>query len=318
MSGAEATQTHARIAIAVATRRRPDGLARLLASLSELEIPDSCAIEVVIVENDDPHARPLPPCALPARRVFEPTQGIPIARNRAIDEAAPAADWIVFLDDDETVEPSLVARLLAAAHAAKAPIATGPALPRFESGSPAWAARSSAYEPVRHAHLARVPYAFTNNVLFDARIVRGANAPRLDERMLHTGGSDREFFARLARAGHAIVWADDAIAYEWYPRARATYRWLFQRSLRLGTVAPATESMFETRTHDPSARRLPMKARLALCWRAVRFAARAAVRAIHRIGDPPSALALASWDVGRSAGLVLAALGFAYEEYRSR
>jgi glycosyltransferase involved in cell wall biosynthesis len=318
MSGADAARDQARIAIAVATRRRPDGLARLLASLSTLEIPDSCAIEVVVVENDEPHARPLPPCALPARRVFEPRQGIPVARNRAIDEAAPSADWIVFLDDDETVEPSLVARLFFAARATNAPIATGPALPRFEPGSPAWAARSGAYEPVRHAHLARVPYAFTNNVLFDARLVRGDDAPRLDERMLHTGGSDREFFARLARAGHAIVWADDAIAYEWYPPARATYRWLFQRSLRLGTVAPATESMFEAPARDAPPRRLPMRARIALCWRAARFAARAVVRAVRRIGDPPSALALASWDVGRSAGLVLAALGFAYEEYRSR
>jgi hypothetical protein len=174
MSGTDVARDQACIAIAVATRRRPDGLARLLASLSKLEIPDSCTIEVVIVENDDPHARPLPPCALPVRRVFEPTQGIPVARNRAIDEVAPTADWIVFLDDDETVEPSLVARLFFASRATNAPIATGPALPRFESGSPAWAARSGAYEPVRHAHLARVPYAFTNNVLFDARLVRGA------------------------------------------------------------------------------------------------------------------------------------------------
>jgi hypothetical protein len=76
--------------------------------------------------------------------------------------------------------------------------------------------------------------------------------------------------------------------------------------------------MFEAPAHDAHPRRLPLRARIALCWRAVRFAARAAVRAMQRIGDPPSALALASWDVGRSAGLVLAALGFAYEEYRSR
>jgi glycosyltransferase involved in cell wall biosynthesis len=319
MSGANDAPPRTRVAVAVATRRRPDGLARLLDSLSRLNRPEGTVVEVVVVENDDPHERPLPPCALPARRVFEPRQGIPIARNRAIDEAAPSADWIVFLDDDETVEPSIVARLLAAARATSSPIATGPALPRFEPGSAAWAARSGAYEPVRHAHLARVPYAFTNNVLFDARIVRVEGAPRLDERMLHTGGSDREFFARLAGEGHAIVWADDAVAYEWYPPARATYRWLFQRSLRLGTVAPATESMFVASAGSEGAsRRLPPGKRLVLCWRAARFAARAVVRTVRTIADPPSALALASWDLGRSAGLVLAALGFAYEEYRSR
>lgn len=317
MTASTPTPTSARIAICVATRRRPDGLARLLTSLSALERPTQAAIEVIVVENDDPHARPLPACALPVRRVFEPRQGIPIARNRAIDEAAPHADWIVFLDDDETVEPTLIARLLAAAHETGAPIATGPALPRFEEGSPAWAARSRAYEPVRHAHLARVPYAFTNNVLFDAAIVRGHDAPRLDESMLHTGGSDREFFARLAKSGHAIVWADDAISYEWYPRSRATYRWLFQRSYRLGTVAPATEAM-RPKDARGAAGSLPFPARLALLWRAVRFTLRAAVRGLRSIADPPSAAALASWDAGRAFGLVAAALGIAYEEYRSR
>ncbi len=313
------TPTHlaTRVAICVATRRRPDGLARLFASLSALERPEGCTIEVVVVENDEPHAQPLPACTLPARRVFEPRQGIPIARNRAIDEAAPHADWIAFLDDDETVESTLIVRLLAAARATGAPIATGPALPRFESGSPAWAARSGAYEPVRHAHLTRVPYAFTNNVLFDAAIVRGDGAPRLDERMLHTGGSDREFFARLAHNGNAIVWADDAITFEWYPRSRATYRWLFQRSYRLGTVAPATEAM-RAKTTSGAATTLPIAARCALVWRALRFSARAVVRGLRNITDPASTAALVSWDVGRAAGLVAAALGMTYEEYRSR
>lgn len=313
------TPTHlaTRVAICVATRRRPDGLARLFASLSALERPEGCTIEVVVVENDEPHERPLPTCTFPVRHVFEPRQGIPIARNRAIDEAAPHADWIAFLDDDESVESTLIVRLLAAVRATGAPIATGPALPRFESGSPEWAARSGAYEPVRHSHLARVPYAFTNNVLFDAAIVRGDGAPRLDEGMLHTGGSDREFFARLARHGHAIVWADDAISYEWYPPARATYRWLFQRSYRLGTVAPATEAMYAKKTHD-AATALPITARFALAWRAARFSARAAVRGFRNITDPASAAAFVSWDVGRAAGLVAAAFGMTYEEYRSR
>ena len=59
-------------------------------------------------------------------------------------------------------------------------------------------------------------------------------------------------------------------------------------------------------------------AQCALVWRALRFSARAVVRGLRNITDPASAAALVSWDVGRAAGLVAAALGMTYEEYRSR
>lgn len=308
-----------RIAIAIITRRRPTELARLLASLNDIALPDQCAVEVVVVENDSVPAQLPMQCIWPLRHVLEPIQGIPVARNRALDACANTSDWVLFLDDDETVDPKLLERLVAMQQATAAPIITGPALPRFELGSPTWAERSGAYMPVRHAHGAEISYAFTNNVLFAATLVRGDNAPRFDVRMLYTGGSDREFFARLASLGHRIVWADDAITYEWYPVARASYRWLFQRSYRLGTVAPATEAMRTPTAHDAThSGTLPFPARCALCWRAGRFALRAAFRVAKRLPDPPSALALLSWDLGRTAGLLAAAFGLTYEEYRSR
>jgi len=301
-----------KIAIAIITRRRPTALMRLLASVDHLIVPPNCAIEVVVVENDTAHTAELPRSAFPLRHIFEPMQGIPIARNRALDECCHTADWILFLDDDETVDPLLVTKLLALHETTHAPIVTGPALPRFEPGAPSWAARSGAYMPVRHAHGARVPYAFTNNVLFSATLVRGENAPRFCKNMLYTGGSDREFFARLAMLGHHIVWADDALAFEWYPASRASYRWLFQRSYRLGTVAPATEAM------QTEGRGLSIRARCKLLWRATRFALRAVFRCTRRISDPASAIALAAWDMGRCAGLFAAVCGMTYEEYRSR
>lgn len=314
MTGARSDTRATRIAICVATRRRPAGLARLFESVSKLILPSGVAAEVIVVENDEPHTDPLPSCTLTTRRVFEPMQGIPVARNRALDEVPVECDWIMFLDDDETVDPLILARLLDAARTNGVTVATGPALPCFEPGSATWATRSEAYEPVRHPHLSRVRYAFTNNVLFSARVARpcaATPAMRFDESMLHTGGSDREFFSRLAKNGHEIVWVDDAIAYEWYPPERATQRWLFQRSYRLGTVAPATEGLAKAGV-------LPLAARLMLGWRAVRFFGRGIVRALKRSNDPACAIALAAWDFGRSSGLVAAMIGVTYEEYRSR
>jgi succinoglycan biosynthesis protein ExoM len=295
-----------RIAICVATRRRPRGLARLLASIDVLEVPRDCEVSVLVVENDAAHDGPVPACAMRIRRVFEPTAGIPQARNRALAEAADSCDRILFVDDDETVERDLLVRLLDAERAAGGDVAvTGPALPAFPTDAPSWAARSGAYMPPRHAHGSMRPYAFTNNTMFPAEWVRGGRA-RFDESMRFTGGSDRAFFAALVAQGRRIVWADDAVTHEWYPRERLTARWLFQRSMRLGTVARRTEQLRGVR------------GTVAILWRAARFAVRAAWRALRNLHDPPVALALASWDVGRSAGLVLAAIGLRYDEYGSR
>lgn len=296
----------ARIAICVATRNRPAELARLLASLSSLRVPAGVGARVLVVENDAPNDRPLPPCALPAERVFEPRVGIPQARNRALEAAAPHADFLYFVDDDETVEPDVLERLLAAARSAGGEAAvTGPALPAFPPDAPAWAARSGAFDPPRHPHGSARAYAFTNNTLFPARWVRDG-AARFDESMRFTGGSDRAFFAALAARGHRIVWADDAVTHEWYPRARLSFRWLFERSLRIGTVTARVEGL------------TGLRGRATLLWRAARFTARAAWRALRSIHDPAVAIARASWDVGRAAGLVLGALGLRFDEYAGR
>ena len=291
-----------RVAICIATRNRAAELERLLESLASLEIPRGVDASVLIVENADPHDGAPPACALPCTRVFEPRVGIPYARNHAIGEAARQADFIAFLDDDETVDPRWLQAALAAIDATGAAIATGPALPRFPHDAPAWAARSGAYEPVRYTQHAPRPFAYTNNVIFRSAIARGEGAPRLDESLEFTGGSDKEFFARLARQGHLIVWADDAMTYEWYPRSRLRRRWLFQRAMRLGTVARRTDGA----------------SRPSMALGALRFLARGAVRADGHALDPASATALLAWDVGRACGLVLGAIGIRYHEYRGR
>jgi glycosyltransferase involved in cell wall biosynthesis len=294
-----------RIAVCVPTRRREQDLARALASLSELEIPQGAEVRVVVVENDDAHARPLPTCTLPIERVFEPRTGIPFARNRALDAARDASDRIVFIDDDETVERDLLVRLLDIERTTGADAVTGPSLPRFAADAPAWAARSRAFEPQRYATGSLRPTAFTNNVMFRTDAVRD-DTLRFDESMRFTGGSDKEFFARFVASGRTIAWADDAVAYEWYPRARTSFGWLFQRSFRLGSVARQTEGLAGPR------------GRLVVCWRAVRFTLRAAWRTLKSLHDPAVALAHAAWDTGRAAGLAYGAFGGRYDEYRSR
>ena len=294
-----------RITICTITRRRPEGLARLLKSLEKIEIDPGVTLRVVIVENDTPRPDAIPECSIPIHHVFEPRLGIPIARNRSIEEAISDADRLIFLDDDETVDPTWLSRLLAAEKAFGSPVITGPALPRFPDGSPAWAEHSGIYVAPRYETGTKRPWAFTHNSMIRTDVIKKGEF-RFDETMGFTGGSDKEFFRRVTEAGHDIIWADDAIAWEWYPLDRIRWRWVFQRSYRLGTNAVQAEHV------------VGILGRVGLLGRSARFFVRAMYRTIRHVTSPGTAIACASWDIGRAAGLISGVLGSRYEEYADR
>jgi succinoglycan biosynthesis protein ExoM len=296
-----------RVAICIITRRRPDGLARLLRSLELISVPDGVQVEVVVVENDDPVEKTLPDTSLDLRYAFEPEPGIPAARNRTLDIALADAsiDAVAFLDDDETVDPAWLTALLRAHRRTKAAVVTGPANPRLPADAPSWAAASGVFQPPGYPTGTSRPWAFTHNAMIDADVLRTGGF-RFDETMRHEGGSDKEFFRRVREAGHDIIWTEEAIAWEWYPLERIRIGWVFQRSYRLGTNAPRTEG------------RAGARGKIALLLRAARFSARGLFHLVAAAPRPHTALARAAWDFGRAAGLVAGLAGRRYEEYASR
>ena len=296
-----------RIAICIITRRRPDGLARLLQSLESISVPDGVKVEVVLVENDEPSKKTPPRTSLSLQHAFEPEPGIPAARNRTLEIALadPGIDAIAFLDDDETVDPDWLTALCRMRHQTGAAVVTGPANPRFPLEAPSWAAASGVFQPPAYPTGTSRPWAFTHNAMIDADVVRTGEF-RFDETMRHEGGSDKDFFRRVREAGHMIIWTEDAVTWEWYPIERIRLGWVFRRSYRLGT---------NTRRAEGTSGIL-MGAGILL--RAARFAARGVFRLLAAAPRPRVALARAAWDLGRTAGLVAGLAGRRYEEYASR
>ena len=86
-----------------------------------------------------------------------------------------------------------------------------------------WVEEGGFFESPRHTTGARIDYAFTHNVLVRTAALAGMDT-LFDERMALTGGSDAEFFRRFARTGHRIVWADEALVFEWVPATRSRLR----------------------------------------------------------------------------------------------
>lgn len=239
-----------KVSLCVCTYRRPLGLRRLLNAVARVHTERVERLEVVVVDNDsDGSARATCDAAaegmpFPLRYAHEPRRGISFARNRAVAEADPESGWIAFLDDDEEPEPRWLDELVRVRAEYAADVVAGPVPPRFEADAPGWVLRGRFHEPPRRATGTLLPYADTGNVLVRASLFRDFPAPFAPSLAL-AGGEDTHFFLRVARAGHRIVWADDAVAWEWIPPTRVRLPWLLRRAFRRGNTWALLERELE-------------------------------------------------------------------------
>jgi glycosyltransferase involved in cell wall biosynthesis len=301
-----------RVAICVTTYRRPQGLERLFEAVDRLEFPNGAPeLRLVVIDNDpEESARRVCDATrtwldVPLHYGVEKRRGIPQARNAAIAAAVDWADWLAFLDDDEIPEAGWLDELLWAASAHDAPVVTGPSLPHFLDEPAPWIEAGGFFLRPRHATGERLPEAFTNNVLISSAVLTSMSS-WFDEGMALSGGSDVEFFRRVATAGHAIVWADDAVVRECVPASRLNLRWILARAYRTGAAGA-----YILRKHRPG-----LRSSVSLLAHGGYCLAKAAVLllAAPRRGRAAAAAALrlASYGAGRLGGL----LGLQYAEYR--
>lgn len=229
----------AQVCISIATFRRPDLLASLLESV-EVSVRNAMAMapRIIVVDNDPEGsaARVVEKSTLACEYIHEPRPGIVAARNAALKSLLPRQRWIVFVDDDETVAEDWYARLLGARELGAA-VVSGPVIPVYPESTPSWIVRGGFFERPRLSTGSNNPYPATNNTLVDRFELDRLDPPRFDESYSETGGSDSELFARMRAQGARILWCDEAIVYEVVPAARANFRWIWRRNIRLGNVA---------------------------------------------------------------------------------
>jgi glycosyltransferase involved in cell wall biosynthesis len=227
----------------VTTYQRPAGLARVLAALGELEVPEGWEFDVVIVDNDGyGSARSVADAVtnLRVRYVLEPTRGIARARNRAVREAT--SPFLAFVDDDEWPEPSWWRRLIEVEVATGADVVIGPSEPVFETEPAQWIRDGRFFERERFPTGTEIPFfrARTSGVLVRRECFERVGDRPFDETHPLAGGEDVRFFERIQNDGARIVWVDDAIVKEFVPATRSNTKWLLRRAFRTGNSRSVT------------------------------------------------------------------------------
>ncbi|MGB0498595.1 MAG: glycosyltransferase family 2 protein [Rubricella sp.] len=220
------------LVFAICTRDRPVLLAECLRSILKARATDRLRLAVIVVENAAREG-----CAnivagiaadapFPLRHVLHTDLGIPQARNRSVEEAlAIGADWIAFIDDDETLAEDW---LIEAAHlieGEEGDVHVGPVFARHDGPRPVWLGREKVHFG---ADGEMIDWAATNNAIAKRRVFTEA-AMWFDPALRFTGSEDKEFFSRVARSGATIRWSDAIRVYEWWPAVRLRPAWHLRR-----------------------------------------------------------------------------------------
>lgn len=299
------------VTLGVLTFKRPEGIAKLLDVMRrQYRSPERpWRLSVVVVDNDAAGSSRDVVMAHAANGeyslhyIVEPEQGIPIARNRAMDSAPDDTDLFCFLDDDEWPVDGWLDALLATRAATGADCVYGPIEPVFEGPISDWLRQSRLYDRKRYREGERLNFAASNNVMFDLARFRALGL-RFDARMRFTGGSDYLFFNQAYRRGVRIHWSDAALVYDLFPANRLTIKWQRQRQYRLGNTF-AVASRLEGSRQEQAMQLVRGVARMGLG-----LALSPAIIVSPRLGGRALVHLL------RGAGLTMGMLGSAYQEYR--
>lgn len=252
-------QRRQKVAVCVCTYKRPKMLADCLRSLAALHIPAGIDARFVVIDNDAAHSGHGVIAELGTTRPWhlyylpEPRRGIASARNAALALSMKiGADWLVFIDDDETAAPDWLQRLFEAQRCFDADVVHGHVDFIYPEPLPRWAfpKKPKPYWSVS------AKTAFTHNVLFRAELV--SNGLRFDESYGLSGGEDNHFFSRARKAGALIVHTPRAIVFETLPASKLTFRKQVMRNFWIANSQVWTES--DVRGRSQTVRRKSTKA----------------------------------------------------------
>lgn len=233
------------IAVAVLTYKRTDLLEKFLSEFAVMERPDNSQVSLIVIDNDAEGSAEALVSGWRDRigdvhYCIETRRGIPVARNRALDEALRlGADALCFIDDDEYPDTDWLVHLVGRWRETGAHLIGGPVeVAEAPESASAWQRFVNASLAARMKRKNRTTAAraltggrytvVTNNWLCDLDWQRRSGVS-FDETMLDTGGSDTAFFHDARAAGAGTDWSPLAVVFETMMPERLSLYYQFVR-----------------------------------------------------------------------------------------
>ena len=228
------------ISVCICTFKRPQFLQRLLRELVDQQTDGLFSYSIVVVDND--YLQSAKAAVEEFERTsririgyyVEPQQNIPLARNKAIENAQ--ANYIAFIDDDELPIKRWLLTLLKACDAYGVDGVLGPVKRRFEEKPPDWVLMGQFYErrTFPTGTVLEWKHGRTGNVLLKSHLFATGELPFRPE---FRASEDQDFFHRMIEKGYRFIWCDEAVAYEIVPPTRWKRTIMLKRALLRGAMA---------------------------------------------------------------------------------
>lgn len=227
------------ICVCVCTYRRPQFLRRLLEGLEKQITGGLFTYSIVVVDNDHLRSSEVQvsdfaaSTFLPIRYCVEPVQSIPMARNKAVENAS--GNYLAFIDDDEFPTESWLLTLYEACQRYKVDGVLGPVNPHFDEEPPKWIRLGNFWQRPAYptGTIIDGTKGRTGNALVKREVFPEGEVPFRPELR---SGEDQDFFARMIEAGRVFVWCQEAVAFEVIPPKRWKRSFILRRSLLQGSM----------------------------------------------------------------------------------
>jgi glycosyltransferase involved in cell wall biosynthesis len=237
------------ITIVVSTLRRAGLLERLLTSICDLQVSGG-TFEVVVVDNSKEGDRPTQELcqserfklAFDLKYVHQPKIGLNEARNYGIRNAR--ADWVGFIDDDETLPPDWLTRALVIARSHSPDCFGGPYLPYYVGDKPAWF--KDKYLQIKRGETAgwldKGATLLGGNMIFQRRWLEelgGFNTKvgRIGNNLGY--GDESEIMTRMAEKGARFWYDPDLFILHYASPENMTVRWFLRSKWKRGKAYAA-------------------------------------------------------------------------------
>ena len=227
------------ISICICTRKRQEGLKKLLDSIENMLSPNNTKIRIVIVENDiESHSennvkRFSANSKFDISYYLETLQGLVFARNRVVKEAGDC-DFCCFVDDDQIVASDWLVELIKCQEEFNADGVYGCCIPYFEKEVPSYIKKY--HERDKYEYGTILQLAATGGLLLRKKYLDMVKGP-FDLRFNYIGGEDSYLTKMITNLGGVIRYTQNAISFEIIPESRTTIKYILRRAYRISNVA---------------------------------------------------------------------------------